>query len=109
MVETPTRHSGSTTRTVANWVLSVAAVPAAVAIVVALYGQILGTAGCSPGSCATLSENSFTLIQYGVPVVAVLTVVASFFTARKRGGVIVPIVAWALLILAAVVLVTAFP
>jgi hypothetical protein len=39
----------------------------------------------------------------------VLTVVASFFTARKRGGVIVPVVAWALLVIAAVVLVTAFP
>ncbi|MDZ7886510.1 MAG: hypothetical protein U5N53_28015 [Mycobacterium sp.] len=89
--------------------LGAATVPAAVAIVVVLYGQILGTAGCSPGRCATLSENSFALIQYGVPAVAVLTVVTSFFTARRRGGVIVPIVAWALLILAAVVLVTAFP
>lgn len=92
-----------------NWVLAIATVPAAIAVLVLLYGQILGTAGCSAGSCATLSETSFTAIQYGVPAIAVLTVVASFFTARKRGGVIVPIIAWALLIIAAVVLFAAFP
>lgn len=98
-----------TTRTTVNWVLGVATVPAAIGIIVLLYGQILGTAGCGAGSCPTLSETAFTIIQYGVPAIAVLTVVASFFTARNRGGVIVPVVAWALLVIAAVVLVTAFP
>lgn len=109
MVQTATRRDGSTTRTMVNWVLGAATVPAAIAIIVLLYGQILGTAGCSSDSCPTLSQTSFTLIQYGVPAVAVLTVVASFFTARKRGGVIVPVAAWALLIIAAVILFTAFP
>lgn len=96
-------------RTTFNWVSAVATVPAAIAIVVLVYGQILGTAGCGAGTCTTLSETMFTLIQYGVPAIAVLTVAASFFTARRRGGVIVPGVAWALLIVAAVVLFTAFP
>ncbi|KAA0116221.1 hypothetical protein [Mycolicibacterium sp. P9-22] len=95
-------------RTTVNWVLAVATVPAAIAIVVLLYGQILGTAGCSAAACPSLSEAAFTLIQYGVPAIAVLTVVASFFTARKRAGVIVPVLAWALLIIAAIVLFTAF-
>ena len=68
----------------------------------------MGTAGCGPGPCPTLSETTFTLTECGVPVVAVLNVVASFFTARRRGGVLVRVVAWTLITLAAVVLYFAF-
>lgn len=94
----------ATARTTVNWVLAVGTVPAAIGIVALVYLQIMGTAGCESSTCPTLGETTFTLIEFGVPAVAVLAVAASFFTARKRSGVIVPVVAWALIALAAVVL-----
>ena len=93
----------ATARTTLNWVLAVATVPAAIGIVGLVYLQIMGTAGCTTPDCPTLSETTFTLLQFGVPAVAVVAVVASFFTASTRPGVWVPIIAWALLILAAAV------
>jgi hypothetical protein len=53
-------------------------------------------------------ELGFTLIQYGAPAVAVVAVALSFFTARRRSGILVPVVAWLLLIAAFVVLVFSF-
>ena len=100
------RHSGR----IVNWVLALATIPGAVAVVVFLYMQILGTAGCTDQLCPRQGpgELGFTLIQYGAPAVAVVTVVLSFFTARRRGGILVPVVAWLLLIAAFVVLVFSF-
>lgn len=95
-------------RTTLNWILAVATVPAAIGIVGLVYLQIMGTAGCGPGPCPTMDEATFTLIEFGVPAVAVLAIVVSFFTARRRGGVLVPVIAWALITLAAVVLYFAF-
>jgi hypothetical protein len=37
------------------------------------------------------------VLLYGPPVVAALTLVASFFTAQRRWGVVVPVAALALL------------
>ena len=94
----------------ANWVLALATVPGAIAVVVYLYMQIMGTAGCNKQPCPRQGpgELGFTLIQYGAPAVAVVAVVLSFFTARRRGGIIVPAVAWLLLITAFVVLAFSF-
>jgi hypothetical protein len=106
------RHASEVGRTarVVNWVLAIATLPGAVAVVVFLYMQILGSAGCSDQTCPRQGPNElgFTLIQYGVPIVAVAAVVLSFFTARRRGGIIVPLVAWLVLIAAVVVLVFSF-
>jgi hypothetical protein len=95
---------------VTNWILALATIPGAVVVVVFLYMQILGTAGCNDQPCPRQGpgELGFTLIQYGAPVVAVVAVVLSFFTARRRGGIVVPVVAWLLLIAAFVVLVFSF-
>lgn len=95
---------------IVNWVLALATLPAAVVVVVFLYLQILGTAGCSAQPCPREGpgELGFTLIQYGAPAVAVAAVVLSFFTARRRGGILVPLVAWVLLIAAFLVLVFSF-
>ena len=95
---------------VTNWLLAVATVPGAIAVVVFLYAQILGTAGCNDQPCPRQGpgELGFTLIQYGAPVVALVAVVLSFFTARRRGGIAVPVVAWLLLIAAFVVLAFSF-
>jgi hypothetical protein len=95
---------------ITNWLLAVATVPGAIAVVVFLYVQILGTAGCNHQPCPRQGpgELGFTLIQYGAPVVAVVAVVLSFFTARRRGGIVVPVVAWLLLIAAFAVLAFSF-
>jgi hypothetical protein len=100
------RHSGR----IVNWVLALATIPGAVAVVVFLYMQVLGTAGCNDQPCPRQGpgELGFTLIQYGAPVVAVVAVVLSFFTARSRGGIVVPVVAWLLLIAACAVLAFSF-
>jgi hypothetical protein len=106
----PGTHEVGRTGRIANWVLALATIPGAVAVVVFLYMQILGTAGCNDQACPRRGpgELGFTLIQYGVPIVAVVAVALSFFTARRRGGILVPIVAWLLLIAAFVVLVFSF-
>jgi hypothetical protein len=72
--------------------------------------QILGSAGCSDQTCPRRGpgELGFTLIEYGASIVAVVAVALSFFTARRRRGVIVPVVAWLLLIAAFVVLAFSF-
>jgi hypothetical protein len=95
---------------VTNWILALATIPGAVAVVVFLYMQIMGTAGCNHQPCPRQGpgELGFTLIQYGAPAVAVVAVALSFFTARRRRGFLVPVVAWLLLIAAAVVLVFSF-
>src|SRR4029079_483925 len=100
------RHSGR----IVNWVLALAPIPGAIAVVVFLYMEILGTAGCNDQPCPRQGpgELGFTIIQYGAPAVAVVTVVLSFFTARRRNGILVPVVAWLLLIAAFVVLVFSF-
>jgi hypothetical protein len=107
VVQTSTHETDSPGRKTLNWVLGVATVPAAIGIVGLVYIQILGSAGCS-GACATMSETTFTLIEFGVPAVAVLTVLASFFTAGRRRGILVPLIAWALLVLATVVIFLSF-
>lgn len=95
---------------ITNWVLALATVPAAIAVVAFLYMQIMGTAGCNHQPCARQGpgELGFTLIQYGAPAVAVAAVVLSFFTARRRGGILVPVVAWLLLTAGFLVLVFSF-
>jgi hypothetical protein len=93
-----------------NWVLALATVPGAVAVVVFLYMQIMGTAGCNHQPCPRQGpgELGFTVIQYGAPAVAVAAVALSFFTARRRGGILVPIIAWLLLIAAFLVVAFSF-
>ena len=57
---------------ITNWVLALATVPGAIAVVVFLYMQIMGTAGCSDQTCPRQGpgELGFTMIQYGAPIVA---------------------------------------
>jgi hypothetical protein len=93
-----------------NWALALATVPGAIAVVVFLYMQIMGTAGCNKQPCPRQGpgELGFAVIQYGAPLVAVAAVVLSFFTARHPRGILVPVVAWLLLIAAFVVLAFSF-
>ena len=104
---TDTRNS---TRTAVNWILAILTAPAALAVVLYAYLQVLGTAGCSGGTCTEFGPNEtvFGLIEYGTPAVAAVAVGLSFVTARQRYGIVVPMVAWLVVIAAAVVLFTTF-
>jgi hypothetical protein len=100
-----------TSSVVINWVLAVATIPAAAAVVLFAYMQVLGTAGCTDSSCPRQGpgELGFTLITYGLPALAVLTVVVSFFTARRRRGIVPPALTWILLVIGVIVLIATFP
>lgn len=99
-----------TGRTALNWTLALLTIPGAAAVVVYSYLQVLGTAGCTGGTCARQGpgEDVFGLIMYGTPVIAVVAVALSFLTARRAQGIVVPVLAWALLVIAAVILATTF-
>ncbi|SHV33156.1 Uncharacterised protein [Mycobacteroides abscessus subsp. abscessus] len=101
---------GHRRRVVINWVLAGLTVPGALAIILYQYAQVLATAGCSERTCAKLGPSPFVfgLIEYGAPVVAVLAVALSFVTAKTRRGIVVPLVAWALLIAGFAVLTFSF-
>jgi hypothetical protein len=98
------------TRTAVNWILAILTAPGALAVVVYSYLQVLGTAGCSSGTCTEFGPNEtvFGLIEYGTPAVAAVAVGLSFVTARHRYGIVVPVLAWLVVVVAAVVLFTTF-
>ena len=89
-------------RTVTNWVLSLLTIPGALAVVGFAYLQVLGTAACTDKPCPGLGPGEFVfgLITYGTPAVPVVAIMLAFFTARRRLGIIVPAVAWVLLVAA---------
>jgi hypothetical protein len=93
-------NGASHTATVVNWVLALLSVVGAAGAVFFAYGLTLGTASCTDRSCPHLgmADYVFGPVIYGAPVVAVLAIAASFVTARKRRGWIVPAIAWFLLI-----------
>lgn len=83
-----------------NWALAVLTVIGAGAAMAVALGAVMSTAACSDKACPNLGPHgiSFDALYYGAPAVAVVTVVLSFFTARRRWGFVVPVVALALLI-----------
>lgn len=107
-METTTVRDGR--HTTVNWILAILTVPAALAVVAYAYLQVLGTAGCSDQTCPNRgpSETVFGLIEYGIPVVAVVAVALSFVTARRRYGIAVPAIALVVIAAAAVILFTTF-
>ena len=74
-------------------------VGAGVVMVFAL-GAVMSTAACSDKQCPNLGPNgiSFDVLFYGAPLVAALTIIISFFTAQRRWGFVVPVVALAVLV-----------
>ena len=82
-----------------NWVLALLTIPAAAVVLVFALGAVMSTAGCSDRQCPHLGPSGigFGVLFYGAPVVALAAIVISFVTARRRWGVVVPLVALALL------------
>lgn len=83
----------------ANWALAALTVLGAAAVMLFALGSVMSTAACSDKRCPNLGPTgiSFDVLFYGPPVVAALTVIVSFVTARRRWGIVVPVVALALL------------
>jgi hypothetical protein len=83
-----------------NWALALLTVVGAGVVMVYCLGAVMSTAACSDKQCPNLGPNgiSFDVLFYGAPVVAAATIVVSFFTAQRRWGIVVPLVALALLI-----------
>ena len=83
-----------------NWGLALATVPAAAIVMLFALGAVMSTDGCSDRSCPNLGHGGidFGVAFYGAPVVAVVVIVISFFTAKRRGGIVVPLCGWALLV-----------
>lgn len=99
----PAGPDGGTSRNVwpwVNWGLALATVPAAAIVMLFALGAVMSTAGCSDRSCPNLGRGGidFGVAFYGAPVVAFVVLVVSFFTAKRRGGIAVPLFGWALLI-----------
>jgi len=105
-----TPDTGRGRNTVLNWILAILTVPGALAVVGFSYLQVLATAGCSGGTCAETGPNEtvFGLIMYGTPAVAVVTIALSLVTARRRWGIVVPAVAFAILAVATIILIATF-
>jgi hypothetical protein len=93
-------HSGHRRRLWLNWGLALlTAVGAGITMAVAL-GAVMSTAACSDKACPNLGPRgiSFDTLYYGAPAVAVVTIILSIFTARRRWGFVIPVTALALLI-----------
>ena len=60
----------------------------------------MGTDACTERTCPNLDRGGidFPVAFYGAPVVAFVVIALSFFTAKRRGGIVVPLLGWALLI-----------
>jgi hypothetical protein len=83
-----------------NWALAALTVLGAAVVMFFALGSVMSTAACSDKRCPNLGPNgiSFDVLFYGAPVVAALTVIVSFFTAKRRWGIAVPLFALALLV-----------
>ncbi|SON60076.1 hypothetical protein MSIMFI_01568 [Mycobacterium simulans] len=94
----PTQGS-SKTRTWVNWVAALLTVPGAAIVMLFALGAVMSTDSCTQSRCPNLGGGiDFDLLFYGPPVIALLVIVTSVFTARRRGGIAVPLCGWALLI-----------
>ena len=99
----PARDDGGPGRNVwpwVNWGLALATVPAAALVMLFALGAVMGTAGCGDRSCPNLGRGGidFGVAFYGAPVVAFVVLIVSFFAAKRRGGIAVPLCGWALLV-----------
>ena len=83
-----------------NWGLALLTVVGAGITMAVALGAVMSTAACSDKACPNLGPRgiSFDTLYYGAPAVAVVTIVLSIFTARRRWGFVIPVTALALLI-----------
>ncbi|MEO6794871.1 MAG: hypothetical protein ABI253_04625 [Mycobacterium sp.] len=82
-----------------NWGLALSTAPAAAVVMALAVGGVMSTASCRE-QCPNLGPNGivWAILFYGAPIVAVVTIVGTFFTASRRRGIVVPLCGWALLL-----------
>jgi hypothetical protein len=83
-----------------NWGLALTTVPAAAIVMLFALGAVMSTDACTDHSCPGLGRGGidFGVAFYGAPAVALVVIFVSFFTAKRRGGLAVPLCGWALLV-----------
>ena len=83
-----------------NWGVALSTVPAAAIVMLFALGAVMSTDGCAAHSCQTLGHGGidFGVAFYGAPLVAFVVIVISFFTAKRRKGIVVPLFGWVLLV-----------
>jgi hypothetical protein len=91
-----------------NWILALTTVLGAVAVQVLAMGAVMSTAACSNPNCPKPSGFVYGLLTYGALVIAGLTLVITFVTAKHPRGYLVPLTAWVLLVIDIVVLTVTF-
>ena len=96
----PARGGGRNVWPWVNWGLALTTVPAAAIVMLFALGAVMSTDACSDRNCPNLGRGGidFGVAFYGAPVVAVVVLAISFFTAKRRGPVGVPLCGWALLV-----------
>jgi hypothetical protein len=82
-----------------NWALAALTLLGAGLVWIFAVGAVMSTAACSDKACPNLGPSwiSPDVLFYGPWAVAAVTVIVSFFTARRRWGIAVPMIALALL------------
>jgi hypothetical protein len=86
--ERPAKSSGHRVRAIVNWVVALLTLPAALFVMFVAFAFAMGTDRCASEYCARQGPlyHVFGMLLYGAPLVAVLAVVASFWTARRSWG-----------------------
>jgi hypothetical protein len=99
---------GHRARQLVTWSLALLTVPMAVIVLIFSLGAVMSTAGCNAHQCRGPSGFVFEILFYGAPAVAALTILISFFTARRGWGIVVPLCGLALLVADIAVMALAF-
>nr|BBX80128.1 hypothetical protein MFLOJ_39150 [Mycobacterium florentinum] len=83
-----------------NWGLALSTVPAAAIVMLFALGAVMSTDGCTDRTCSDGGGGAidFGVAFYGAPLVAFVVILVTFFTAKRRGGIAVPLFGWALLV-----------
>ncbi|QUR69996.1 hypothetical protein [Mycobacterium spongiae] len=94
------RVSGRKGRSRVNWVLALSTVPGAAIVMLFALGALMSTEACSGRQCSNLGVGGidFGVLFYGAPAVALVVMLVSVFSAKRRGGIAVPLFGWALLV-----------
>ncbi|SCX27860.1 hypothetical protein [Mycolicibacterium fluoranthenivorans] len=93
-----------------NWLLALLTVPVAMAVMLFAFAAVMGLARCTDGGCDHMGPGEFWfgILAYGPPVVAVVTIAASFYTASRKHAIWVPVAGLGLLFIDLAVLAITF-
>lgn len=93
-----------------NWITALLTAAGAGLVMAFAVGAVMSTAACSTSECPDLGPSgmAFGVFYYGAPVIAAATILASFWTARRPRGFLVPLAGWVLLALDLLALVIVF-